>query len=207
MIDDLPVIGRPNELSEVAMLTGASRVIVSPGDVDEHELEELLHRCRTLSLKVSVLPQLSDVLGPAVEIDDVEGVMVLGVNPPWLPRSSRALKRGLDLLLAGSLLILFSPVMFLIAVAIKLGSRGPVFFRQQRVGKGDERPRRPASARLLAQCPQRGHGRHDGDGLPRCISPASGIADRCYRRTAEVSRCGGHGNRCRSRRQRTSCFA
>jgi hypothetical protein len=39
----------------------------------------------------------SSVLGPAVEIDDVEGIAVLGVNPPWLPRSSRALKRALDL--------------------------------------------------------------------------------------------------------------
>lgn len=162
IVEGLPVLGRPRELSDVALTTGAARIIVSPGDVDEQDLEELLHRCRSLSLKVSVLPQLSDVLGPAVEVDDVEGIMVLGVNPPWLPRSSRMLKRGLDIVLAGLLLIFAAPVMLLIALAIKIGSRGPVFFRQERVGKGGSRFRvvkfrtmvRDAEARraaLLAQ--------------------------------------------------------
>ena len=66
-----------------------SRVVFSPRDIDDSELEELLRTCQRLALKVSVLPTLSDVLGPAVEVDDVEGVTVLGINPPWLPRSSR----------------------------------------------------------------------------------------------------------------------
>jgi exopolysaccharide biosynthesis polyprenyl glycosylphosphotransferase len=138
-VADLPVLGEPSDLAQVVGETGAARVIVSPGDIDQSTLEELLRRCRALSLKVSILPQLSDVLGPAVEIDDVEGVTVLGVNPPWLPRSSRALKRGLDLLLAGTLSVAFAPLMVLIALAIKLDSRGPVFFQQQRVGKGGSR--------------------------------------------------------------------
>jgi exopolysaccharide biosynthesis polyprenyl glycosylphosphotransferase len=136
---ELPVLGSPGDLAQIALETGAARVIVSHGDIDESGLEELLRRCRALSLKVSVLPQLSDVLGPAVEIDDVEGVTVLGLNPPWLPRSSRALKRALDLLLAGALVILTAPLMALIALAIKLDSRGPVFFRQRRVGKAGAR--------------------------------------------------------------------
>ena len=71
----------------------------------------MLRDCRALSLKVSVLPRLADVLGPAVEIDDVEGVTVLGVNPPWLPRSSRAVKRGMDLLIATAFLIVVAPVL------------------------------------------------------------------------------------------------
>jgi exopolysaccharide biosynthesis polyprenyl glycosylphosphotransferase len=114
-------------------------VIVSPGQIDDLELEELLRRCRALSLKVSVLPQLSDVLGPAVEIDDVEGVTVLGVNPPWLPRSSRGLKRAMDITLAAMLLVLFAPVMAIVAIAIKLDSRGSIFFGQERVGKRGRR--------------------------------------------------------------------
>ena len=81
----------------------------SARDIEEGELERMLRDCRALSLKVSVLPRLADVLGPAVEIDDVEGVTVLGVNPPWLPRSSRAVKRGMDLLIATPLLIFVAP--------------------------------------------------------------------------------------------------
>jgi exopolysaccharide biosynthesis polyprenyl glycosylphosphotransferase len=95
----------------------------------------LLRRCRALELKVSILPKLSDVLGPGLETDDVEGVAVLGLNPPWLPRSSRAIKRVVDVAVASGLLILFAPVLAVLALAIKLDSRGPVLFTQERVGR------------------------------------------------------------------------
>ena len=114
-----------------------TRVVFSARDIEEGELERMLRDCRALALKASVLPRLADVLGPAVEIDDVEGVTVLGINPPWLPRSSRMLKRAMDLLIAGPLLVLAAPLLGLLALAIKLDSRGPVFFAQERVGRAE----------------------------------------------------------------------
>jgi exopolysaccharide biosynthesis polyprenyl glycosylphosphotransferase len=131
----LPTLGTLTQLEAVAARHDVTRVVFSPADLEEGELEGMLRDCRALSLKVSVLPRLADVLGPAVEIDDVEGVTVLGVNPPWLPRSSRAIKRGMDLLIATPLLILGAPVLVLLAIAIKLDSHGPVFFAQERVGR------------------------------------------------------------------------
>jgi exopolysaccharide biosynthesis polyprenyl glycosylphosphotransferase len=132
----LPLLGRTDELAAIAAAHRAARVIVAPTGLEEDELKELLARCRELSLKISLLPALSDVLGPSVEIDDVEGVTVLGVNPPWLSRSSRAMKRTMDLAFAVPALVGLAPVFLLLAIAIKLDSRGPVFFRQERVGRG-----------------------------------------------------------------------
>ena len=86
----VPTLGTLEQLEQVADRHDVSRVVFSARDIEEGELERMLRDCRALSLKVSVLPRLADVLGPAVEIDDVEGVTVLGLNPPWLPRSSRA---------------------------------------------------------------------------------------------------------------------
>jgi exopolysaccharide biosynthesis polyprenyl glycosylphosphotransferase len=114
-------------------------VVLSAEDVDDPELEELLRRCRQLSLKVSMLPRLSDVLGSGVEVDDVQGVTVLGVNPPYLPRTSRALKRALDVAISATILILASPLLLALAVAVRLDSAGAVFFGQERVGKGGRR--------------------------------------------------------------------
>jgi exopolysaccharide biosynthesis polyprenyl glycosylphosphotransferase len=131
----VPALGTLDQLEQVADRHDVTRVVFSARDIEERELEQMLRDCRALSLKVSVLPRLADVLGPAVEIDDVEGVTVLGVNPPWLPRSSRALKRGMDLVIATPLVILIAPLLAILAVAIKLDSRGPVFFAQQRVGR------------------------------------------------------------------------
>jgi exopolysaccharide biosynthesis polyprenyl glycosylphosphotransferase len=131
----VPALGTLEQLEQIADRHDVTRVVFSARDIEERELERMLRDCRALSLKVSVLPRLADVLGPAVELDDVEGVTVLGVNPPWLPRSSRAIKRGMDLMIATPLLILVAPLLGLLAVAIKLDSRGPVFFAQQRVGR------------------------------------------------------------------------
>ena len=73
-----------------------------PRRLDEAALLELVRRCRELSAsRSSVLPQLFDAMGPSVEVDDVEGVTVLGINPPVLSRSSRALKRAMDIVGAG----------------------------------------------------------------------------------------------------------
>jgi exopolysaccharide biosynthesis polyprenyl glycosylphosphotransferase len=151
----LPVLGRTDELASVAIRHGVARVIVSPTGLEEDELKDLLRRCRELSLKLSLLPQLSDVLGPAVEIDDVEGVTVLGVNPPWLPRSSRAVKRTMDLALASVGLLLFAPLMVVVAIAIKLDSPGPLLFRQERVGRAGRRFRLLKFRTMVADAEQR----------------------------------------------------
>jgi exopolysaccharide biosynthesis polyprenyl glycosylphosphotransferase len=115
------------------------RIVLSHNEISEPEMLEVIRECRVLGVKISILPQLFDVMGPSVEVDDVEGVTVLGINPPVLPRSSRFLKRSLDLALSASVLVLATPLLALIAVAIKLDSRGPVFFRQERIGKGGHR--------------------------------------------------------------------
>jgi exopolysaccharide biosynthesis polyprenyl glycosylphosphotransferase len=134
-----PILGDFDELEAVAVRHTITRVMFSTSDLDDSRLEELFHRCRALSLKVSMLPRLADMVGPGVEIDDVEGMTVLGVNPPWLPRSSRAIKRAMDMVIAGTLLVLGVPLLALIVIAIKFDSRGPVLFTQQRVGKQGRR--------------------------------------------------------------------
>jgi exopolysaccharide biosynthesis polyprenyl glycosylphosphotransferase len=155
IVDNLPILGTEYELERIATEYGVRRVIFSARDIEDHELEGLLRRCRRLSLKVSVLPRLSDVLGPAVEVDDVEGITVLGVNPPWLPRSSRAVKRAMDVLIALLLVLCVAPVLLLIALLIKLDSRGAALFPQERVGKGGRRFRLYKFRTMVANAEQR----------------------------------------------------
>ncbi len=78
-------------------------------------------------------------MGSSVEFDDLHGVTVMGVRRFELTRSSAVVKRAFDLLGASLGLLAVSPLLAVIAVAIKLDSRGPVFFRQLRVGQHGER--------------------------------------------------------------------
>lgn len=115
------------------------RVVVADAEVEGDRMLEVLRDCKTVGAKVSLLPASFSALGPAVEVDDVEGVTVLGINPPVLSRSSRYAKRGLDVLVAGVALILFAPVLAFLVVLVRLDSPGPALFRQERIGQGGRR--------------------------------------------------------------------
>jgi exopolysaccharide biosynthesis polyprenyl glycosylphosphotransferase len=111
------------------------RVVVSAEGMEDDLLLELVDRCRTMAIKVSALPSLAAMIGPAATIDQLEGVTVIGLNLPSLPRSSQVLKRAMDIVGAAVLLALSAPLWVAVAIAIKLDSPGPVLFRQERIGR------------------------------------------------------------------------
>jgi exopolysaccharide biosynthesis polyprenyl glycosylphosphotransferase len=131
-------LGSTEQLALVVRANRIDRAIVATDAIESSRLLGLVRAAQEIDLKLSVLPDMHDVLGPSVEIDSVEGVTVLGLNPPVLSRSSRMLKRGIDVLVAGGVLLLASPVLIGIAIAVKATSSGPVIFRQRRVGWGGE---------------------------------------------------------------------
>jgi lipopolysaccharide/colanic/teichoic acid biosynthesis glycosyltransferase len=92
-------------------------------------------RTTAIGVKVSIVPRLFEVVGSAVEFDTVGGVTVLAVRRTGLTRSSFAFKRGMDIVGASLGLIVLAPLGAVVALAIKLDSPGPVFFRQRRVGR------------------------------------------------------------------------
>jgi exopolysaccharide biosynthesis polyprenyl glycosylphosphotransferase len=134
----LPILGHLRDVDLAKFLSNhrIDRVLVSHMEIEEADLVGVLHQCRVQGIKMTVVPRLFDALGPSVEVDDVEGITVLGINPPVLSRSSRAIKRATDLVGATCATVLLSPMLIAIAIAIKLDSPGPVFFRQRRVGRG-----------------------------------------------------------------------
>lgn len=137
----LPILGGPDDLSEVAREHEIDRLIVAADGLDRDELLPLLRRAKQLRMRVSLLPGMFDLMGPSVVLDEIEGVTMLGLDPPVLSRSSRVLKRSLDVVGSLSALVVSMPFLALVAVAIKVDSRGPVFFRQDRIGRGGENVR------------------------------------------------------------------
>jgi len=131
--------GRLAEIRDLAQQLDVHRVIVAPGNAEAGEMLNLVRTLKAVGVRVSVLPRMLEVVGSSVEFDDLHGVTVMGVRRFELTRSSAAVKRAFDLLGASLGLLAVSPLLAVIAVAIKLDSRGPVFFRQLRVGQHGER--------------------------------------------------------------------
>ncbi len=115
------------------------RVLISPSQTNPQLTIDLVRAAKAAGSRVSVIPHVFDVVGNAVAFDDLGGLTVLGVREFELSRSSHAVKRGFDLLGASLMLLVAAPVMALIAVLVKVDSRGPVLFRQERVGRAGQR--------------------------------------------------------------------
>jgi exopolysaccharide biosynthesis polyprenyl glycosylphosphotransferase len=111
------------------------RLVVAPGPEDQGQILDLVRAAKAVGLKVSVVPRMLEVVGSSVVFDDVEGVTLLGVRRFGLSRSAWALKRSTDVLAAAFGLVVLGPLLAIIALAITVGSRGPVLFRQERVGR------------------------------------------------------------------------
>ncbi|MGP0102185.1 MAG: sugar transferase [Solirubrobacteraceae bacterium] len=135
---ELPCLGDLDEvdLPRLMVEQRVGRVVVADAEVDGERLLGVLRDCKTVAVKVSLLPATCSALGPSVEVDDLQGVTVLGINPSVLSRSSRIAKRALDLAGVAILGISAVPIVIAMAIAVRLDSPGPVFFRQERIGKG-----------------------------------------------------------------------
>lgn len=109
------------------------RIIISSAS-DEHTID-LVRAAKAIGLRVTICPGVVDVLGSSLVLDDLWGMPLLGVPRFGLSRSSAFIKRAFDLGGAAIGLLLLAPVFAVSALLIKLDSRGPVFFRQSRVGR------------------------------------------------------------------------
>jgi exopolysaccharide biosynthesis polyprenyl glycosylphosphotransferase len=133
----LPVLGRVRELPRLVDELDIDRVILAFPNEDHNEMCGLIRDLGQMDVQVDIVPQFHDVVGPSVDIHDVEGLAVVGLRPFRLSRSSKLLKRTMDLLVSGGALVCLAPVFAVIALMIKLDSRGPVLFRQIRMGCRD----------------------------------------------------------------------
>ncbi len=115
------------------------RVILAPVSTDSADMLDLIQIAKAAGVRVSILPRMLEVVGTSVEFDDLDGMPMLGIRRFGLTRSSRVLKRSFDLVGATVGMVAIAPMLLVIAAAIRLDSRGPVFFRQTRVGRDGER--------------------------------------------------------------------
>jgi exopolysaccharide biosynthesis polyprenyl glycosylphosphotransferase len=134
---ELPWLGRIAGLDSVIKTKDIDRVIITFSRASHEHLLEAIRAARDAGVPVDIVPRLFEFLDGVRSLDQVGGLPLLSISASSLNPISMAAKRTLDL--AGSifLLVVFSPLMAVVAVAIKVESRGPVFFRQPRAGRGD----------------------------------------------------------------------
>jgi len=135
-LDHVAVLGEPDDLAELIRLFDVERVIVAFSNSSSEETLELVRSLNDLPVQVDIVPRLFELVSPSVKIDTLEGLPLVELPPPSLTRSSRWIKRAIDATAAGVALLLTAPLFAFIALRVRLDSKGPVFFRQKRLGHG-----------------------------------------------------------------------
>jgi exopolysaccharide biosynthesis polyprenyl glycosylphosphotransferase len=133
-VPGVPVLGDLSNLPGICAKYAIDRVIVGfPNTSDAIVLEAL--RKLEGQVPVSEIPRYFELHNWRSEAEELHGLTLMHLPTPSLASSARVTKRVMDLTLASLVLLVAAPVLLAIAVAIKLDSRGPVFFRQERTGR------------------------------------------------------------------------
>jgi len=129
-------LGRLEELTEVLGSERIDEVIIADPDFPQERAVDLVDRCHQRGVTVHVAPTTMEILFDRAVFMPGESVPLFTLRPPVFEGVQFAAKRSFDLLLATVGLVLLSPMLAIIALAVKLSSRGPVIYRSVRPGMG-----------------------------------------------------------------------
>lgn len=134
----LPWLGRLKDLTAAADQARADTLLIAlPASLHQRD-QSLILEAGGLGLDLRIVSDLYGVITSPLAVDDIHGIPVFSLREAPLDlRLNRWLKRAFDLGLVVPGLVLISPLLLLLAAAVKLSSPGPVFFRQARVGLGN----------------------------------------------------------------------
>ena len=131
--ENLRVIGSVQDLLWLVRERHVGRVVMGFTDDGHRAMLRQIRELNACGVQVDVIPRFPELIGPEVDMHTAGGITLWSLRPFDLSRSSRALKRIADLTASAVALLLLAPFFALIAIAIKVESRGPVFFRQERI--------------------------------------------------------------------------
>jgi exopolysaccharide biosynthesis polyprenyl glycosylphosphotransferase len=131
-------LGSPVELPAVLDEVRPDEVILAEADFDEQTVLEIVDQAHRQGIKVRLAPDATEILVQHGEYVPGQGAPLFELRPPVLTGWDWAVKRVFDVLVAALLLVVFFPVWLVIAAAIKLDSRGPILYRDRRIGVGEK---------------------------------------------------------------------
>ncbi|MFO7918479.1 MAG: undecaprenyl-phosphate glucose phosphotransferase [Anaerolineae bacterium] len=130
----LPVLGSQSDLASIVREHDIQEVVIALPEASHEELLDMIADCESERATVRIFPDVFQIIASEVRMSDMDGLPLLTVRDVALRGWKLAAKRALDLTVSAGGLIFLSPLMLLIALLIKLDSKGPVFYAQERVG-------------------------------------------------------------------------
>ncbi len=130
----VPVLGSIDDLPQIIEASNTGEVIIGLPEASHQELVGIISQCEREKVSIRVFPDVFQIMASEVTIGDLGGLPLLTVRDVALRGWKLGLKRIVDIILSSLALLFLSPIMMLTAILIKLDSRGPALFVQERMG-------------------------------------------------------------------------
>lgn len=134
-----PVLGKYADLPELIARHRIGGIIISHDSASHNEIIRVLSHVAEFQLSIFIVPDLYDVASGHFKTSAVHGITLKVLFPEHMPAWEAKIKRLMDIVISAAVLVLGAPLMALAALAIKLDSRGPVFYSQERIGQYGKR--------------------------------------------------------------------
>jgi len=130
----VPVLGTVSSLKAILEEYRPNEVIIALPEASHDDLLDIISMCEAHHATVRIFPDLFQIIASELHISDLDGLPLLTVRDIALRGWNLTLKRGMDLVFSAIGLVMLSPLLMLIALIVRLESKGPVFYCQERVG-------------------------------------------------------------------------
>ncbi len=134
-IRDRPYLGDIEDLHNLLIEKGFDEVIVAHPGLDEETILNIIYECRKEQVQFELVPPFWHLLRGKIVVEDIGDVHATAFADLALKGWQRIAKRIIDITFSTLLIIILSPLLLTLAIAIKLTSKGPVFFLQERIGR------------------------------------------------------------------------
>lgn len=130
-----PVIDKLSHVKDIIKKREVKEVIIAISNFPYQKILDIVTECERERVGFKIVPGILEIMASRIDTDEVGGIPIVTISEIRLKGLNALVKRATDLFGSAFLLIIFSPVFLLISILIKLESRGPVFFLQERVGR------------------------------------------------------------------------
>ncbi len=138
-VTDIPVLGTLDDLSRIIREKDVELVVLALPLSFHHKIMEIILSCEDLKVEFQIVPDLVEIMTARAKVLSLDGIPLISLGRTPLEGWNKVVKRSLDLVVSSIGLVLLSPVFAILAILIKLDSKGPVFYKQERLGRDGKR--------------------------------------------------------------------
>ena len=135
MAAHLEKLGDLSHLKDIIQTHKIEEAIIAIESNEHHKINGILNTIGSDQVLIKIIPDMYDIVRGAVKMGSVLGAVLIEIKTELMPAWQASLKRALDIIFSSLALIALSPLLLILSILVKLGSKGPALFKQVRIGK------------------------------------------------------------------------